>query len=482
MAISSAGIGSGLDVNAIVSQLVAIERRPITLLKGEVGQLQTQLSAFGRLQGALSTLRDAASALAKPATWTAMAATSGNPTNLSVTATGTAQRGRHEVVVTSLAQGQTVATRAFANASAVLGSGTLRIELGDFDAVPPVPKAGATAIDVTIAPGADTLSAVRDAINAAGAGVRASISSDASGSRLVLRSAETGLENGFRVEVLSDDDGNAGDANGLSALAWDPRIATDPLTAATRPQAAANAQFTVDGLPLTSTTNTLAGAIEGVSLTLRQAGTTEVVVEPDNAALTKALDSFVSAYNATVNMLREQTRYDPTTKQAGALQGDRGAIQLLGQLRRMFTDSSGASGVFTRLADAGLNLNTDGTIVVDPAKRDAALANRGELQKLFANADAAVPANNGFAKRFQQWLDGALGSDGAIDARQQGLKDRVRAKEQQQERLEDRVKRTEERLLRQYSALDNQMGQLNALSSYVTQQMAMLNASSIAKR
>jgi flagellar hook-associated protein 2 len=482
MTISSAGIGSGLDVNAIVSQLVAIERRPITLLKGEVGQLQTQLSAFGRLQGALSTLRDAALALTKPATWTAMAATSSNPTNLSATATGTAQPGRHEVVVTSLAQGQTVATRAFAGPSAVLGSGTLRIELGDFDADPPVPKAGATAIDVTIAPGADTLSAVRDAINAAGAGVRASISSDASGSRLVLRSAETGLENGFRVEVLTDDDGNAGDANGLSALAWDPHIATDPQTAATRPQAAANAQFTVDGLPLTSTTNTLAGAIQGVSLTLRQAGTTEVVVEPDNAALTKALDSFVSAYNATVNMLREQTRYDPTTKQAGALQGDRGAIQLLGQLRRMFTDSSGASSVFTRLADAGLKLNTDGTIVVDTAKRDAALANRGELQKLFANADAGVPANNGFAKRFQQWLDGVLGSDGAIDARQQGLKDRLRAKEQQQERLEDRVKRTEERLLRQYSALDNQMGQLNALSSYVLQQMAMLNASSIAKR
>lgn len=482
MAISSAGIGSGLDVNAIVSQLVAIERRPITLLKSEVGQLQTQLSAFGRLQGALSTLRDAASALAKPATWNAMAATSANPTGVAATATGAAQPGRYEIAVTQLAKGQTTATRAFADASAVLGSGTLRIELGDFDAVPPVPKAGATAIDITIAHGADTLAAVRDAINGAGAGVLASISTDANGSRLVLRSAETGLENGFRVEVLADDDGNAGDTAGLSALSYDPRIATDPQTATTRAQTAGNAQFTVNGLPLVSATNTPSGAVEGVNLTLRQPGTTEVVVEPDNEALKKALDSFVNAYNATVGMLREQTRYDPATQKAGALQGDRGAIQLLGQLRRMFTDSSGASSVFGRLADAGLNLNTDGTIVVDTAKRDAALANRGELQKLFANADAAVPANNGFGKRFQQWLDGALGSDGAIDARQQGLKDRVRSKEQQQERLEDRVKRTEERLLRQYSALDNQMGQLNALSSYVTQQMAMLNASSVVKR
>jgi flagellar hook-associated protein 2 len=482
MAISSAGIGSGLDVNAIVSQLVAIERRPMTLLKSEVGQLQTQLSAFGRLQGALSTLRDAAAKLSKPEAWNAMAASSANPAGLTATATGTAQPGRYEVMVAQLARGQTVATRAYAGASTVVGSGTLRIQLGDFDAVPPVPKTGATAVDIPIAPGANTLAGIRDAINAAGAGVLASISTDVNGSRLVLRSAETGLENGFRVEVLADDDGSPGDTAGLSALAYDPRIATDPATATTRAQVAGNAQLTVNGLPLESATNSLSGAVEGVSLTLRQAGTTEVVVQPDNDALTKDLDAFVGAYNATVGMLREQTRYDATTQKAGALQGDRGAVQLLGQLRRMFTDSSGASSVFGRLADVGLNLNTDGTIVVDNAKLDAALANRSELQKLFANSDLAVPANNGFGKRFQQWLDGALGSDGTINARQQGLKDRVRAKEQQQERLEDRVKRTEERLLRQYSALDNQMGQLNALSSYVTQQMAMLNASSVVKR
>lgn len=482
MAISSAGIGSGLDVNAIVSQLVAIERRPIVLLKNEVGQLQTQLSAFGRLQGAMSTLRDAASKLARPEIWSTMAATSSDATRVSATATGGAQPGRYEVLVGQLAQGQTVATRAFAGASAVLGSGTLRIELGDFDAVPPVPKAGASAIDITIAPGADTLSAVRDAINAAGAGVLASISTDVNGSRLVLRSAETGLENGFRVEVIADDDGNTGDTAGLSALAYDPRIAGDPITGTTRAQSALNAQFSVNGLPLESSTNTPAGAVEGVSLTLRQAGATEVVVEPDTEALKKSVDDFVNAYNESVRLLREQTRYDPTTKQAGPLQGDRGAIQLLGQLRRMFTDSSGASAVYGRLADVGLNLNTDGSIVVDSSKLDAALADRTELRKLFANSDAAVPANDGFAKRFQRWLDGALGSDGAIDARQQGLKDRVRSKEQAQERLEDRVKRTEERLLRQYSALDNQMGQLSALSNYVTQQMAMLNAASVVKR
>jgi flagellar hook-associated protein 2 len=481
MAISSAGIGSGLDVNAIVTQLVAIERRPITLLKTEVSQLQTQLSAFGRLQGALSSLRDAASALNKADTWNTLSATSANPAGVSATARAGAQAGRYEVAVTQLAQGQTVATRAFAAPSATLGSGTLRIELGDFDAQPPVPKAGATAIDITIAPGTDTLSAIRDAINAAGAGVLAGISTDVNGSRLVLRSAETGRENGFRVEVLADDDGNTGDAQGLSSLAYDPRIVAGA-GAATRAQSSANAVFSVNGLPLESASNTLEGAVEGVSLTLRTAGTTEVVVAQDPEVLKKSIDAFVAAYNESVRLLREQTRYDPETKKAGALQGDRGAVQLLGQLRRMFTDSSGASTSFARLADVGLNLDTDGVIVVDRTRLETALAQRTELQRLFAHSDADDAANDGFARRFQGWLDLALGSDGTLDARQQGLKDRVRSKEQQQDRLEDRVKRTEERLLRQYSALDTRMGQLNALSSYVTQQMAMLNAASVIKR
>ncbi len=476
MAISSAGLGSGLDVNSIVTQMMALERRPITLLKSEASQLNTKLSAFGRLQGVLSTLRDAAAKLGRDSTWDAMSASSGNTTALGVASSGKPMAGVYSVNVDRLASGQTVASRGFADSAAVVGSGTLRIELGDFDAQPPLPKAGASAVDIIIEPGADSLAAIRDRINAAGAGVQASIVTDLGGARLVLRSSATGLENGFRIEVLADADGNPGDTSGLSALAYDPRVSTDPQAGTSRVQTAANAQLRIDGLALESASNTVDGAIQGVSLTLRQAGVaTEVRVEPDTDALKKAVDEFAAAYNETVRLLREQTRYDPATKTAGALQGDRGAVQLLGQLRSMFGDTSGASPVFQRLPDIGLTLNTDGRIVTDNAKLSSALTQRDDLRKLFSNVDAQTPGNEGLGRRFDSWLGNMLGSDGTLENRQQSLKDRVRSNEQQQEKLEARVQRSGARMLAQYTALDTRMGQLQSLSSYVTQQMLMLN-------
>ena len=252
---------------------------------------------------------------------------------------------------------------------------------------------------------------------------------------------------------------------------------------AARPQTASNAALSVNGVAIESASNTLTGAIEGVTLTLRAPGSNaEVAVEPDTAALKKAVDAFVAAFNESVNLLRAQTRYDPDSKAAGALQGDRGAVQMLGQLRAMFNTSSGGGGAYARLSDIGLTLATDGTIKTDADKLDKALANGAELNKLFAHDDLAVPANNGIARQFATWLGGVLGTDGALETRQQSLQERIKSREAQELRLEDRVKRTESRLLAQYSALDNKMGQLTALSSYVTQQMALLAKSTSGSR
>ncbi len=476
MAISSAGIGSGLDVRSIVSQLVDIERQPIRQLQSEATRLQTQISAFGRVQGALSTLRDASTKLSQASNWSASTATSSNITALGATATGGAASGNYNVVVTRLAAAQTLVTTGYASPTASLGSGTLRVELGNFDAVPPVPKAGATAIDLNIDPTKSSLTDIRDQINNAGAGVVASIVNDVSGSRLVLRSAASGAENSFRVQVLADGDGNAGDAGGLSALAFDPSAGGTSIL--TRTQTAANALATVNGVAVESATNTMAGTIEGLTLNLRQLGEAEVVVEPDTAALKKSVDEFVTAYNESIKLLREQTSYDPATKQAGPLQGDRSGASMLSQLRSIFTGGGGVSASYSRLADVGLNLNTDGTIKVDDTKLTAALANGPELKKLFSNADDVTPANQGFANKLQGWLNLSLNSDGTLDSRTQSLQARKRNNEQAQARLEDRVARTQVRLERQYSALDTRMGQLSGLASYVSQQMTMLNNNS----
>ncbi len=472
MAISSAGIGSGLDVQSIVSQLLTIERAPIRQLQTEAGRLQTQLSAFGRVQGALSTLRDASVKLTQSDTWGAAKATSSDTANVSATATGSALAGNYNINVTRLAVAQTLATSNFSSPSQSIGSGVLRIELGNFDAVPPVPKSGATAVDITIDPSESSLSAIRDKINNSNTGVVASVVNDVSGSRLVLRSSQTGLENGFRVTAL-DDDGDDTNNSGLSALAFDPSAS---LTNLSRPQTAQNALASINGVDVESASNTLNDVVEGLSLTLRKQGSTaEVKVEPDTEALKKSVDDFVKAYNESIKLLREQTRYDPATKQAGPLQGDRSGAAMLSQLRGLFNGNGGNSAVFSRLADVGLELDTDGLIKTNATKLDAALTQGGEMKKLFANVDAGNPGNEGFAKRFDGWLKLSLDSEGTIESRTQSLQARVKNNEQAQERLEDRVARTEQRLLRQYTALDTRMGQLSGLSSYVTQQMALLN-------
>lgn len=473
MAISSAGIGSGLDVQSIVKQLVAIERQPIVQLQGEASRLQTQISAFGKVQSNLSTLRDSATKLAQASTWSASKAVVSDPTTLAAAAAGNAAAGSYKVVVGRLAAAQTLSSAGYASASTSLGSGTLRIELGDFDSDPPVPKAGATAVDIQIDPAKSTLVDVRNQINAAGAGVTASIVNDVGGSRLVLRSSATGAENGFRVQVLGDDDGDTTDAAGLSALAFDP--SAGGVSQMSRPQPAANALVQVNGVPIESASNVLEGTIEGMTMSLRKLGEAEVVVEPDIAALKAAVDEFVKAYNESIKLLRQQTSYDPNTKTAGPLQGDRSGVSMLNQMRSLFTGSGGNSAVYQRLADVGLNLGTDGLIKVDETKLTNALNNGAELGKLFGNTDTANPDNNGLANKLKGWLNLALNTDGTLDSRTQSLRDRVRNNEQAQARLEDRVARTQLRLERQYTALDTRMGQLSGLASYVSQQMTLLN-------
>ena len=471
MAISSAGIGSGLDVQGIVNQLLNIERAPIRQLQSEAGRLQTQLSAFGRVQSSLSTLRDASTKLNQPDTWRAAKATSADTTLVGATATGAAQSGSYTINVSRLAGAQTLSSTSFANANATVGSGILRIELGDFDAQPPVPKAGASMVEVVIDPSNSSLSNIRDQINEAGAGVVASVVNDVSGARLVVRSAQTGLENGFRMQVL-DDDGSDTNASGLSALAFDPAAATNSMS---RPQPAQNAIATINGVQVESASNTMDKVVEGLSFQLRKVGTTEVQVEPDTEALKKSVDDFVKAYNESIKLLREQTRFDPNTKQAGPLQGDRSGAAMLSQLRGLFTGTGGNSGVFSRLQEVGLELDTDGIIKVNDTRLSAALTQGPELQKLFANVDATNPANQGFARRFEGWLKLSLDSDGTLDSRTQSLQARVKNNEAAQERLEDRVARTEQRLLRQYSALDTRIGQLSGLSNYVNQQFSVQN-------
>ena len=463
--LSSAGVGSGLDVESIVKALVAIERKPIAQLATQASGMQTKLSAFGKLQSALSALRDAARTLTSSDAWGAVKGNSSDPTSVAVSAGSGAVAGSYSVSVSQLAAAQTVvgAPRA---ATATMGSdGTLAIQLGSWAAggnAPFTARANTPAMNVAIA-ATDTLADVRDKVNAAGAGVTASIVNDASGARLVMRSSQTGVEQGFQVTASA----------GLEALGYGGP--GGPGMAQSRP--AANALATINGIAIESSSNTLGNVLDGLTLTLNKVttGTTEITVEQDTPAIQASMKTFVDAYNAMIKLVADQTRYDAATKTAAPLQGDRTSINLQYALRGVASGSSAGSGVFSRLAQIGLDPQADGTLKLNTTKLTSALGQASEVQKLFAFTDGNDATADGFAQQIRQMADRLLGSDGTLSSRQSGLQAEMARNKARQSELEARVARTEERLRARYAALDNQMANLSALSGYVSQQVTSWN-------
>lgn len=467
--ISSPGLGSGLQVDTIVSQLVAIERKPIDLITEQKTTLQSKLSAFGLLKSYTVNVQDAVAKLADASLWTKNKALT-TEASLSVSATSAAVKGNYSIGVSQLAQAQAVATTAYAASTASVGTGTLTIQLGSWSAASDsfTPKSGATAIDIDIEPGKDTLEDVRAAINAANAGVTASIVRDTSGARLVISSNATGQENGFRITT-------AGDAS-LAALAYDP--ATTPPTM-TRTVEARDAKATVNGLEVRSSTNTFDGVVEGLKFTASKELTppATVAVSLDTDAMRSAINTFVSAYNDIAKYINTQTKYDAESKVAGTLQGDRATLSVLSQLRSVVTGSSGASSTFKTVSSLGIQLQPDGTLKLNETAFNKAMENPAEVAKAFSAKDAVNSFDNGFAVRMKAMTTSMLSTDGLVTSRSEGLRSSISLKDKQIATYEKRVAQTEARLLSQYSALDSKLSKLTALNAYVTQQVTTWNKS-----
>lgn len=477
-AITSLGIGSGADINSIVTQLTALESRPLVQMRNAANVLQTQVSSYGQLSSLFGALQSAANNLTGSSLWTRSTATSSDDTAVAVVGGSTAAAGSYAVSVQKLAANQTVvSTTSYADASALVGSGTLTLDLGTWD-LPPMnflPQVGRSPVTLPIT-ASDTLQTLRDKINGLGAGVNASIVTDSNGARLSLRSSSSGANNGFRLSV-ADGDGNNADASGLSRFAFNPGGGSTQME---QKLAASNAEATVNGIAVVSASNELSGVIDGLTLRLRKEGlaSTSIAISSDRDAVKTAIQSFADAYNTLSKAITDQTKYDPGTKVGGPLQGDSAATGLQRQLRNLLNVASGASATFGRLSDVGLQVQRDGTLKVDAGKLDNATANLTELKKAFSNSDTGNSANDGFARRYAALATQVLGTDGSLTTRTEGLRNRITKNGEDQANLSDRVERFRARLVAQYTVLDGNLSKLNALSSYVTQQMAMLNNAS----
>lgn len=390
MAVSSTGT-TNLDVNAIVSQLMTAERRPLTLIAQQEARLQSQVSAWGNLKGALAGLQGAVQQLDRLERFSATKATVADTSVATAGATADAVPGTYSLEVLALAQQHKLNSAAFAATTDVVGTGTLTIQFGTYASGANTFTADATKTPktVTIAAGQDSLAAIRDAINAADAGVSASIVNDASGHRLVLTSRESGAASSLKITV-ADGDGNHVNDAGLSRLAYDPVLAAGSGKNLSQAAAAQDASLKIDGLAMTSAGNSVGTAIEGVTLSLLKvnAGSpTTLAVQRDTQSVQKTVEGFIAAYNSASSGIRSLTSYNATTKAGGLLQGDRVAASLTDRLRgTLNTALKALTGTFTSLSDIGVSFRKDGTLALDAAKLQSAIASSpGEVAALFTS-------------------------------------------------------------------------------------------------
>jgi flagellar hook-associated protein 2 len=392
-AISSPGIGSGLNVNSIVSQLMSVEQQPLTQLQTQATGYQADLTAWGTVQSGISSLQTAVQALDNPSQFQSLSATVGDTSQLSasINASGAqAVAGSYSLTVNNLAQSQKLISSGFSSTGSVVGSGTLTFEFGTYNSTANTftPNTSSNAASVTIGSGNDTLQGIVNAVNAANVGVTATVVNDgsANGNHIVFTSNSTGTSNSLRIQV-ADDDGNNTDTSGLSQLAYDPTAAVGSGQNLSQTQAAADASITIDGIAITSASNTVNNAIQGVTLNLTKAdpsSPTTLSVATDDSGISTALNNFVTAYNGLNTTMAQLTAYNSSTSTAGLLLGDPTADALEERLRSVMSQSL-PSGALSTLEQVGLGFNSDGSLSLNSTMLNSAVqSNAGDFAGLFS--------------------------------------------------------------------------------------------------
>ena len=449
--ISAPGIGSGLDVKSIVTQLMDLERRPLVALQARAAEYDTQISAYGQLKSALATFQSAMRGLDDLSAFSKYSATSGNTNILTASADSSATAGKHTIEVQRLAQAHKLATSS-QNKDTVFGGTagdgmTINIDTFSFS------------VDMS---SGMTLAQLKSAINNApgNPGVRAElVNVDSSGTnqRLALMSPATGQAH--RIELTGSGTFDPGTSLGFATTNQVGGVPVADLSLL-------DSSLVVDGIPLTREENLVEDAVTGVALNLQSAapGTTVTLdVARDMETTKKSVQAFADAYNAlmeTAKSLRE-----------GDLSSDSSIRTLESQIRGVL-NSGAAAGTFTHLSQVGLSLDKTGTMQFSSDRLTKALA-----EDPASVADVFAKSGTGYAYKFDKMVDGLLGFKGLVQNRISGLEQRKRDNSEDQLNMEDRLAMVEERFNRQYTALDSIVSQMTSTSNFLSQQLSSLNSS-----
>lgn len=432
--ISSLGVGSGLDLNGLLGQLHEAEQAKLEPIKQQQKAQESQISAYGQLQGALSQFQSSATSLKSQELFQSVTSDVQGG-SVEAAATPDAPPGQYEVDVERLATASNAATGGI-DQDAVLNE--------DTDAAIDITFGDKPAKQVEVAQGS-TLGDVRDAINASDADVTASLVFDGADYRLALSSQETGSD----ASIDTVDFGDLG-------LAIETKTGGD------------NAQVDINGIAISSQTNQLEEAIEGVTLNLVDAGRSTVTVERDTEAVSDAITNFIDGYNELKATTGELTSFDPETGEAGELLGD--STMRMTESRLSSALSGGVeSGEFRMLQDVGISLRVDGTLELDEARLDEAITQEPEALMAFFAGDGE---SAGMAGKLDAELDQMLGNQGLVDNAISGAETSLQNLDVRQAQMEKSIEQTIDRYRTQFGQLDTMIAEMNQTSQYLTQQLS----------
>ena len=446
-AISSAGIGSGLDVQGIVSQLMALERRPLQRLQFKQGQLESQISAYGSLNSTLSSFKDAMDKLGSLDALKVFTSSSSNPGVIDITASSSANLATFDVEVLRLAENHKLSSDTILKTT-VLGGGagdSLTIQVG---------SDVADVITIDMSSGM-TLQDIRTALNndVNNPGVHATvINGDNDNQKIVFTADDSGADNALTFSYGGSINASTLNLQTLNNIAGDTSLL--------------NAEIVIDGFNITRSSNNIADAISGVTLNLISAnpGNAHTLdIDRDLETVETSVQEFADAYNALRSSIKS-LRSGQLEADSSLLSIERGLLSVL--------NTPAAGGVFSTLSEIGLSIQKDGNLTLSNSDLQTALQNDFEGVSQLFSADT-----QGFANRFSTLADNWIGSNGLLEARTDGLENRVDNLVDQQFRLERNLETTEARFLARFSALDALVGQLQGTSNFLTSQLAQLPGS-----
>lgn len=446
MGISLGGLASGMDTEAIVEQLVALEKRPIYRYESEISQLEKQKSSWRDINSRISSLGDKLTDLKFSSTYNSRKAASSNEAVATATASNDAAEANYDLEVTQLAQAERAAsTTDLADSTtdlASVGAGKISIR--------------GTEIDIQ----ADySLNDIRDEINnTQDLGAKATIIDN----NLVIESTETGTENSLD---LKDVNGSVLADLGVNTIAGGE---------------AKNAQLSINGIDVESQSNTIDQAVAGMKFELIETGNSTIEVAKDTEKAEKAVQDFVDQYNSVMDFIDSKSNYNSETEEGAVLQGDSTLMRVQSRLRQSIMDSVETGGELSHISQIGISIDRDGTMSLDSDQLNEALTKDSTAVADFFNAESSEAGYTGMANRLDGYIDQLIKSNtGLIPSRMDSFDQRIDNLNDDIADVEESVEMTRERYTQQFTAMETALAEMQQQSSWMQSQLSSLGSQNL---